>query len=181
MDLESFVRPFQRPENLGTRRIRSVTTQVPDQTAGGTWGIAGNLPVAVEVPPGEDPALLSFTVSKRKEHREVSRETERVRVENPDDPNQYVIIERIKSVRFKEKKPESIAAYNSGSAGTVTKTTPGASPQSQWQPGETQVKTDGVTDGGPYDPRKGLPLYPLKVEERDYILIWPPGPNDSPA
>jgi hypothetical protein len=176
MDLESLVRPFESPAPLGTRRITPVRTEVPTETAGGTWGVAGQLPVAVEVPPGEDPQLLSFDTKKRKEHREVSRDTERVRVENPDEPNQYVVIERLKSVRFREKKPDTIAAFNP--SGSFTLATPGASPIGTWQPGETQVRTDGT---GPMQPGESRQTYPLTVEDRDYFLNWPPGPNDHPA
>jgi hypothetical protein len=169
MDLESLIRPYQAPSTIGTRRIVTVRTKVPEETAGGTWGVAGNLPVAVEVPPGEDPALLSFTTKKKKDHEEISRVTEKVRVENPDDPSQYVVVERIKSVKFKEKNAETLAAY-SGAGGTVTKTTPGASPSGQWQPGETQVRTDGT---GPTQPGEERVTYPLQVEERNYTLNWP--------
>src|SRR5580765_6353879 len=109
MDLESLVRPSQSPVTLGTRRITPVRTQVATDTAGGTWGVAGNLPVAVEVPPEADPLVFNFEVKKSKEHQEVSRETEKIRVQNPNDPDQYVVIERLKSVRFKEKKAETIA------------------------------------------------------------------------
>lgn len=176
-DLESLVRPYQAPAPVSTKRITPVRTDVPDETAGGRWGKAGNLPVPVEVPPGEDPLLINFEVKKKKEHNEVSRETEKVRVENPDDPNQYVITERIKKITYREKKAETLAAYNNGS-GSVTQTTPGASPVSQWQPGETQVNSDG---SGPTQPGEERVTYPLKVEDRTYTFTWPVGPNDHPA
>jgi hypothetical protein len=174
MDLETLVRPFQSPTPIGTRRITPVRTAVATETAGGRWGKPGNMPVPVEVPPGEDPLLVSFEVKKRKEHQDVSRETEKVRIQNPDDPDQYVIAERIKKITFKEKKAEAMAAYNAGS-GTITTTTPGASPNGQWQPGETQVNSDGTQPGAQQS------TYPLKVEERDYILNWPASPNEHPV
>ena len=175
MDLETLVRPFETGSPIGTKRITPVRTEVPTETAGGRWGKAGNLPVPVEIPPGEDPLTVGFEVKKRKEHDDVSRETEKVRIENPNDPDQFVIAERIKKITFKEKQAEAMAAYNTGS-GSVTQTTPGASPNSQWQPGETQVKSDGSA----VQPGQENITYPLKVEERDYNFNWPANPNEHP-
>lgn len=176
MDLETLVRPFETKSPLATKRITPVRAEVPTETAGGRWGKAGNLPVPVEVPPGEDPLTIGFEVKKSKEHDLVSRETEKVRVQNPDDPNQYVVIERLKSASFKDKKPDTLAAYNAGS-GSVSQATPGASPNSQWQPGEVQVKSDGSSVG---IPGQQPVTYPLKIEDTKYNFNWPPGPNEVP-
>lgn len=169
MSLEALVRPFQAPQSTATRRIVPVRTQVPPETAGVKWGVAGDLPVAVEVPVGEDPLAFSFEVTKRAAHNAIKMETERVRVENPDDPNQYLITERIKRVTFKEKDAAALAAYPKG--GSVTKTTPGASNHENWQPGETQVNTDGT---GRLQGGEQRVTYPLKIEEREFVFdIWP--------
>lgn len=175
MDLETLVRPFAAPNPLGTRRITPVRTAVPTETAGGTWGVAGNLPQAVEVPPGEDPTFFNFEVKRSKEHNDVSHETEKVRIENPDDPSQYVIAERIKSIKFREKKPETIAAYNN--SGSVTVVNPNGTGAVGWQHGVTQVNTDGT---GPTQAGEERITYPLKVEDRTYTINWPASPNEHP-
>lgn len=173
MDLETLVRPFTTPNPLGTRRITTVRTKVPTETSGGTWGVAGNLPVAVEVPPGEDPLSIGIATQKKTNHIEISRETEKVRVENPEDPNQYVIVERIKNIGFKDKNPDTLAAFKK--TGSVTQTTPGASPSDQWQPGETQISTDGVDVA-----RDLADLRQIDYLEAYYELNWPPGGSTAP-
>lgn len=175
--LEQLVRPFQSPDAIATRRIvRSQTTITPDPVVV-TWGEAGDMPVAVEVPAGEDPQEIGFEVKKRARHDLVARETEKFKITNPDDPNQYVIAERLKKATFKEKNVDAVAAFPKGSTATSTQTTPGASPPGTWQPGETQVNTDGT---GPLQQGEERRTYPLTIETRDYYISWPPAPNETP-
>lgn len=169
--LEQLVRPFQAPNTIGTRRIVSTQTVITPDPVIVTWGQAGDMPVAVEVPPGEDPLLLAFEVKKKARHDLIARETERVRITNPEDENQYVIVERIKKATFKEKNAEAVAAYPKGSTITSTQTTTESSPPAGWEATEPQPKTDGT---GPKDG-----TYPLKIEERDYYINWPPGENET--
>jgi hypothetical protein len=175
---EPLVRPWQSSAAVATRRIVSVRAQVATETAGGTWGVAGTLPTAVEVPVGEDPQSIAIEVKKTKRQDAVQRDIERVKVTNPDDPDQFVVVERIKRIRFKEKDADSVAAFPKTSSATATQTTAGASPPGTWQPGETQVQTDGT---GALQKGEERSTYPLKIEERDFYINWPPGPNETPA
>lgn len=173
---ESLVRPFQKTTTSPTRRVVAQRTEVEVTEAGTTWGDAGTLPEATEVPAGESPLDISFEVRKTKRQDEVSRETERVKVTNPDDPSQYVVVERVKKISFKEKDPEAVAAYpQPGGTSTSTVVSPGSG---VLQPGETQVHTDG---SGVLQPGESQVKYaPLKVEQRDYYLNNTRGPNEVP-
>lgn len=164
-DLEALVRPFQAPAPTATRRIVSVRTKVPTETAGVAWGAAGALPTAVEVPPGADPFLFNFNVKKW--NQETSRETETVRVENPSDPSQYVMVERIKKITFKEKDPETVATYPKASSATVTQVT---TPPPGMVAAPAQVSTDGT---GP------TPDSWVTIDEREYELNWPEGEGED--
>lgn len=174
---EQIVRPSETPRTLTTRRILSTREVVEVTEARAAWGKTGQLPTAVEVPPGEGPFLFNFTVKEKKEHNAVDIKTQRIKVVNPDDNNQYVVTERIKSITFREKKASTIAAYPEYNTSTATQTQPGASPPETWQPGETQVNTDGT---GPLQPGETRQTYPLKVEDRTYNITWPTAPNEIP-
>lgn len=59
------------------------------------WGTVGALPSAEPVP------LMSFNVvSPQETHTEIQRKATDVRIENPDDPTQYVIVSRSDEVLF---------------------------------------------------------------------------------
>jgi len=60
------------------------------------WGKVGELPSAEPVPE------VSFVVQK---HKEVSRETKPVRVENPDDPEQYVDVDQTEKMTLDKTVP----------------------------------------------------------------------------
>lgn len=104
--LEGIVRPFQQPDRLLRRRVIAATEKVDVQPATLTWGAVGRLPV---------PQVgVSFALKKDAEHDEVGRQTQKVRVENPDDPSQYIIVERTKSISFRQKRPPTLAAWRDG-------------------------------------------------------------------
>src|SRR5580765_1369996 len=57
------------------------------------WGATGALPSAEPMP------TVDFNVTKM-QHVEKARKSEPVRIENPDDPDQYVIADRPKEITF---------------------------------------------------------------------------------
>lgn len=113
MSLEQLVRPFARPDTLSRRRIIASNTKVEVQPAILSWGTAGSIDSPREVE-AVDPLLIA--VELKKDHDEFTepapgmrREVERVRVENPDDPNQYVMVERIRRISFQKPVSNTLA------------------------------------------------------------------------
>lgn len=169
MALEILVRRYQKPQTSSGRRLISTREVVDVQPAILSWGAPGQLPEKVEVPIGEVPPLYAFEVKKKgKEQQETAKVTEKVRIENPDDPDQYVVTERIKSIRFKEKDPDKLKSYPDRKNSTAYA---GATDVENWQPGETQVNSDGT---GPTQPGETRVKYddtvPLTVESRDFLF-----------
>ncbi len=94
------------------RRLAKQLSRIPpeneDLAANVRWGGPGDIGQPIpwsyiswnknEAEPGtdEDPQRQELTL----EYREVSRETDKVKVENPDDKEIYVMVERIKSITF---------------------------------------------------------------------------------
>ena len=96
-------------EGVAERRLQKRISRVPpeneDLEANVRWGTGGTTPQPVpwnfitfdeddEEP--EDPEPEEQTIT----YDEVSRETEDIRVENPDDPEIYVMVTRIKTITF---------------------------------------------------------------------------------
>lgn len=83
----------------------------PDQSEEGSepgkicWGTVGAMPSAEPMP--------TFGFNVKENWKETSRQSEKVRVENPDDPSQYVMEDRPTSVKFDAKD-------NSGGSGPNT-------------------------------------------------------------
>lgn len=96
-------------EGISERRLQKRISRVPpeneDLEANIRWGTGGTTPEVVpwnfitfdegdEEP--EDPEPEEQTIT----YDEVSRETEDIRVESPDDPEIYVMVTRIKTITF---------------------------------------------------------------------------------
>src|SRR5712691_5167083 len=91
--LEAIVRPFQTPTTIADKAkpITTVAKSTP-QKALLVWGSVGQSP---------DLESLNFNVTNSDRiYKEKSRKTTQVRIENPDDPNQYIITQRINSIQF---------------------------------------------------------------------------------
>lgn len=83
------------------------TADVPGRLC---WGQVGSLPSGEEVDTVQD-----FNVQKDEEHTEISRKSEDVRITNPDDDRDYVLVERGQNlifVRVQKGKPLPNNAYN---------------------------------------------------------------------
>ena len=96
-------------ESVSERRLQKRISRVPpeneDLAANVRWGSGGTTPEPVpwnfitfdedDAEP-EEPEPEEQTIT----YDEVSRETEDIRVENPDDPEIYVMVTRIKTITF---------------------------------------------------------------------------------
>lgn len=121
MTLEAVVRPFVSREPLRSQRIitSSKKAAVP-QTSVVTWGAAGTLPSPVESDADQPAIPISVTTQTKKvtdKNVEKSRETEKVRIENPDDPAQYVMVDRPKKVTFNKVDPVTMQAASNVTTG----------------------------------------------------------------
>lgn len=100
MSVEKIVRPFQTGDVFNARVLPP--EQPPLETGVEVVALewAGSAESKwIEEPP---PATMGFTIEWIEDKRR--RVTEKVRVENPDDPSQFVELERIKSTVFKNNK-----------------------------------------------------------------------------
>lgn len=97
--LESLIRPFEIRPVTGTRRLVGKSKKQAAQTAQLTWGTAGTLPTAV-VDTAPDDTTNPKTKRQDQQNTETKRSVQKYRVENPDDPTQFVEVERVVDVDF---------------------------------------------------------------------------------
>lgn len=100
ISLERIVRPYQRPAALTYGRFVSRPVAPSTDIAVLTWGNVGTLPTPVqEDVPAEG---VDFTVEVCDTgYQETSREVQPIKVTQPDKPENYFVIERIKSMSFR--------------------------------------------------------------------------------
>lgn len=99
--LEQIIRPFEKPSPFGQLRIVATSIKAPTQIAHIAWGTVGTLPTAIES--GVDgPAIgPNFNVKKDDDQvTEKSRVIEKVKITQEDNPDNFVVVERIKSITF---------------------------------------------------------------------------------
>jgi len=115
MSLGGVVAYWPKKEITKYRTERIVKSEPEDKTEQNPgllcWGTVGTLPAPV-------PLTTGFEVAKT-EHIEEWRETEPVRIENPDDPSQYVMAARTKRMGFEvhEVNPKFIVNNNTATGG----------------------------------------------------------------
>lgn len=125
--LEELIRPFETRRIMPTTRIVSSSLKQDTQTATLTWGAAGTLPVAVaDLPVGQGGVKVYQGDTL---NQELSRVTEPVRIENPDDPTQYVMVDRVRSIRFATTPKTALLQVSTvdKSTGKTTTTSSGTS------------------------------------------------------
>jgi len=85
-------------DSFGGKRIPRLPPVEEGETPPGRicWGTVGNLPSPEALP------TVNFNVGGE-EFREWGRKSERVRIENPDDPSQYIMDNRPKTIDFDKK------------------------------------------------------------------------------
>jgi len=119
------LRSFESPRVAPTTRIVASSTKVVAQTSTLTWGAAGVLPIAVaDIKAGS----ASIKVDAASVNKEAYRTTESVRIENPDNSSDFVMVDRIKTIGFKKTKAETIQSSTVDKTTGVTTTTSGTLP-----------------------------------------------------
>ena len=73
------------------------------------WGTVGEMPSPEPLP------TFDFNV-KKDEHKEVNRKEDEVRIENPDEPSQYIIVKRAAEINFETITRGGTAAGTNTSA-----------------------------------------------------------------
>lgn len=97
MSIERIVRPFQVGDPFTARVLAPNQPAIPQaEEARLSW--KGDAEAKWNEAPG--PGWMDTTVSHRWVEITDRRQTEKVRVENPDDHDQFVIVERIKAMTF---------------------------------------------------------------------------------
>lgn len=155
--LEPVVRPFQSPGIINDKKVRVTRVlKVTTERAIITWGSAGDAPETKQV--GIKVTVKGVDVQKP--YSEKSRKTTDIRVENPNDSSQYVMVRRIDEIKFTRHKPFSdnlsgqptdvppanqSSRLNSPPPSTSTNTgTPVSSRFNDGSTGTTTTKTDGT-------------------------------------
>lgn len=108
ISLERIVRPYQRPTGVSFGRIVSRTVAPSTDVATLTWGDTGTLPTPTQEDVPND--NVDFTVEVcDTDFVETSREVQPIKVTNPSDANQFVVVDRIKSMSFRVNEKGKIA------------------------------------------------------------------------
>lgn len=106
MYMEQLARPFIAAQTLATRRIVAKNKAVTKGIAIIQWGNAGSMPTATQRVLNSD-GLGGYTISCCKDtNSEHSRINQKVRIENPDDPTQFIIVNRVRQIEFGKKSIE---------------------------------------------------------------------------
>lgn len=134
--LEGLVRPFQSPNAIATRRaVVATSNKQPAQIAQLIWGAAGAMPTAVAllVSGGINANIDSsnLTGDTQNAEKKGSRVVVQKRIENPDNPDQYVMVEDTQAITFAAKpkaKPSATQVIDptTGVVSTPTLSVPGS-------------------------------------------------------
>lgn len=107
MLLEDAVRPFQQLPVLRTLHIPVITAAVDVAPGTKTWGKAGTISDAAQVPEGTTP--LGFTLETCNEHfDETSREVEPITISQDDNPANHVTFNRVSKINFKRTNANKV-------------------------------------------------------------------------
>jgi hypothetical protein len=180
--LEQIVRPFAPPQPFNTQRLVATSVKQPTQTAHVNWGVAGTLPSAIETPALQPAAGIGFNTKKQDQRlTETSRETEKVKVQQEGNPDNFVVIERIKKITF-GKTPDAPPepTYLTKPDGGAAKTAP-VIDLSGGDPNAIPVTKSGDTL---FVDKRNLPAVGgqsyFQIKDRVYVFDNPPpGPNET--
>lgn len=112
-NIEQIVRPFQNTDVISRRKIVSKSTKIPTQEVIIEWGRAGDAPAATQVEHDEEGGINWQTNNCDDKFDEKNRKFTTIRIENPDDPTQYVMVERINQINFNKKSESTnLTMYN---------------------------------------------------------------------
>lgn len=113
MSLERLVRPFQSP--VFSPRVLQPQSALPDVPEDGVISIVGKSDGKYNE--GPSPGASNFSTNESYTEDRSGRVTEQVRVANPDDESQYVMVERMKAAKFKNERTGDEMSLNFGSWG----------------------------------------------------------------
>jgi hypothetical protein len=183
--LEQIVRPFAPPQPFNTQRLVATSVKQPTQTAHVSWGVAGTMPTAVESSPLGPAAGIGFNTKKSPQDlTETSRQTEKIKVQQDGNPDNFVVIERIKKITFGQTPNTPPApTFLTKPDGGVTQTVAAAPPVSQGAGGgDIPVVKQGGTVWANQAALPGggtVPGY-FQVGDRIFTMVNPPpGPNET--
>lgn len=108
ISLERVVRPYQKPTALAFGRVISRTVAPSADVAMIMWGDVGTLPTPTQEDVPDDGAGFNVETCDV-DYVEQSRETQPIRITNPGDSSQYVVVDRIKSMSFRMNDKGKIA------------------------------------------------------------------------
>lgn len=119
--LEQIVRPFQNTDVLSKRRIISNSTKEDTDEVIIEWGRSGDAPAASEIERDAEDGNFTFEVVHCDDkYDEKNRKFNTVRIENPDDPSQYVMVQRINQISFNKKsEANNMTMYNNSTTSFV--------------------------------------------------------------
>lgn len=107
----AIVRPFQRDVPQSTRRIIASNTKIDVEPAIISWGRAGTIAGAQEIDQVDETGTGFTVLTCDDKYEELDRREQTVRIENPDDPNQYVMEARPTYIAFGKKSEFEAANY----------------------------------------------------------------------
>lgn len=121
ISLERIVRPYQRPNALALGRLISRTVAPSTDVATISWGDVGTLPTPTQEDVPDDSVGFNVEVCDS-DYSEASRVVQPVKVTNPGDDSQFVVVDRVKSMSFrvteKSKNAGSIRSETTSFADT---------------------------------------------------------------
>lgn len=119
--LEQIIRPFQVTDILSKRRIVSNSTKIETDAAVVEWGRSGDAPAASEIEHNAETGDFAFEVVHCDDKfSEKDRKFKSIRIEQPDNPENYIMVERINRITFdKKSEANNMTMYNNSSTSFV--------------------------------------------------------------
>lgn len=120
-NLEQIVRPFQNPDVLSKRRIISNSTKEDAEEVVIEWGSPGDAPSASEIEHDAETGDFAFEVVHCDDkYDEKNRKFKTIRIEQPDNPENYIMVDRIHQITFNKKsEAENMTMYNNSTTSFV--------------------------------------------------------------
>jgi hypothetical protein len=120
-NLEQIIRPFQITDVLSKRRIISNSTKLDTEEVIVEWGRSGDAPAASEVEHDAETGGIGFEVVHCDDkYSEKDRKFKTVRIEQPDNPENYIMVDRINQITFdKKSEANNMTMYNNSTTSFV--------------------------------------------------------------
>lgn len=120
-NLEQIIRPFQNTDVLSKRRIISNSTKDATAEVVIEWGTSGETPAASEIihdPVTGDPAFEVVHCDDKFDEK--NRKFDTVRIEQVDNPDNFVMVQRINQISFNKKsEANNMTMYNNSATSFV--------------------------------------------------------------